>query len=230
MRLVFVPGFTQTAGAWDAVRAALPPDIETMALDLPTGLDFPGTAAALRVIGGPGVYVGYSLGGRLCLRLALDDPDAVEALVLVSATPGIADDADRAARRESDEVLAREIERDGADAFVARWLTQPLFAGLSTAAAGPRLGAGDEAVLVHELRALGQGVQEPLWGRLEELDVPVLLVTGADDTKYGAVADTMFERIDDCMHVTLDGGHALPLEQPDALAGALMTFLHDISE
>jgi 2-succinyl-6-hydroxy-2,4-cyclohexadiene-1-carboxylate synthase len=230
VRFVFVPGFTQRAGTWDAVRAVLPPDIESVALDLPSGLDFPATAAALRAAGGPGVYVGYSLGGRLCLQLGLDDPDAVEALVLVSATPGIADAAERAARRESDDARAREVERDGANAFVARWLTQPLFAGLPPAAAGPRLGAGDEAALVHQLRVLGQGVQEPLWDRLEELDVPVLLVTGADDAKYSALADAMFERIDDCMHVRLEGGHALPLEQPEALAGALVTFAHDITE
>jgi 2-succinyl-6-hydroxy-2,4-cyclohexadiene-1-carboxylate synthase len=230
VRFVFVPGFTQTAGTWDAVRAALPPDLETVALDLPSGLDIPATAAALRATSGPGVYVGYSLGGRLCLQLAVDDPDAVEALVLVSATAGIADAADRAARRESDEALAREVERDGADAFMARWLSQPLFAALPPDAAGPRLGAGDEAVLTHQLRVLGQGVQEPLWDRLEELDVPVLLVTGADDAKYTAVADAMFERIDDCMHVVLEGGHALPLEQPEALAESLVTFAHDITE
>jgi 2-succinyl-6-hydroxy-2,4-cyclohexadiene-1-carboxylate synthase len=230
--MVLVPGFTQTAAVWDDVRAALPPEITSVALDLPDGLDFAATAAALGDAGGPAVYVGYSLGGRLCLQLAVDRPDLVEGLVLVSATAGIADDAARVARRAADDELARRVEHDGADAFLEHWLAQPLFATLpaTPAVRTARLGAGAEARIAHQLRALGQGVQAPLWDELEELDVPVALVTGASDAKYDAIADEMFERIDDCMHVTLDGGHSLPLEQPGPLADVLVTFAHDISE
>ena len=43
-------------------------------------------------------YVGYSQGGRLCLQLALDRPESCDRLVLVSASPGIADPGERAAR------------------------------------------------------------------------------------------------------------------------------------
>ena len=46
--------------------------------------------------GGPGTYVGYSMGGRFCLHAALARPDLVERLVLISATAGI-DDADERA-------------------------------------------------------------------------------------------------------------------------------------
>ena len=85
---------------------------------------------------GPGDYVGYSQGGRLCLQLALDRPTSVHRLVLVSASPGIADADDRAARVDADERLAQEIERDGVDAFLERWLAQPLFATLPRERAG----------------------------------------------------------------------------------------------
>ena len=60
-----------------------------------------------------GIYVGYSMGGRLCLRLALDRPDLVRGLMLVSTSPGIADPTERAARVEADELLADSVERDG---------------------------------------------------------------------------------------------------------------------
>jgi 2-succinyl-6-hydroxy-2,4-cyclohexadiene-1-carboxylate synthase len=229
--MVFVPGFSQTAAVWDEVRAALPDDVASTALDVPDGLDFAATAAAIGDGGGEGVYVGYSMGGRLCLQLALDRPGLVEALVLVSATAGIADDAQRAARRESDDALAVEIGRDGAAAFLERWVSQPLFATLPPGrAAHGRLGAGDERRLAHQMRELGQGRQPPLWERLEELDMPVALVTGLADEKYDGLADQMFELIDDCVHLRIEGGHSLPLERPLALAGALTTFVHDITE
>ena len=39
--------------------------------------------------------------------------------------------------------------------------------------------------LTHQLRVLGQGVQEPSnWERLGELHMPVLLIAGGLDTKY----------------------------------------------
>ena len=99
--MVFVHGFTQSGASWTPVAAALPDSIARVLPDVPDGLDFVATAGALGDLGGRAVYVGYSMGGRLCLQLALDRPDLVERLVLVSASPGIADDAERAARRAS---------------------------------------------------------------------------------------------------------------------------------
>src|SRR5262249_60229882 len=107
-------------------------------VDAPPSLGFVEAGAAIGELGGRAVYVGYSMGGRLCLRLALDRPELVRGLVLLSASPGIADDAERAARREADEKLARQIEREGVDAFLARWLRQPLFSTLPEDAAGVR--------------------------------------------------------------------------------------------
>ena len=82
-----------------------------VALRVPDDLDFVATARrgwATRAA--RATYVGYSQGGRLCLQLALDRPDLVDELVLVSASPGIADDAERAARATSRRV-ARARDR-----------------------------------------------------------------------------------------------------------------------
>jgi len=121
---VFVHGFTQTAASWAPVMELMSAD--TRSLAVPVAGDFTAAAATLDV--GPATYAGYSQGGRLCLQLALDRPGVVDRLVLVSASPGIAAEPARTARREADERLAREIERDGVDAFLERWLSQPLFA------------------------------------------------------------------------------------------------------
>jgi 2-succinyl-6-hydroxy-2,4-cyclohexadiene-1-carboxylate synthase len=173
------------------------------------------------------------MGGRLCLRLALDRPDLVRGLVLLSASPGIVDDAERAARCEADEKLAQEIERDGVDAFLDRWLRQPLFATLPPDAAGldARRAGNTVATLTHALRALGPGTQEPLWERLGELEPPFVPAAGVLDEKYVDIAFEMAGRVGPDVHPVLMGGagHAAHLENPEAVAALLRRVAHDVT-
>ena len=200
---------------------------DVVALDVPMPGTFAGTAHAVGDAGGRAVYVGYSMGGRLCLRLAIDRPDLVRALVLVSASPGLADRAERAARVETDELLADRVEREGVDAFLAHWLAQPMFATVPADAPG----LADRRWLTPEylaacLRALGAGVMEPMWDDLAKLVMPALLVTGTLDAKYTEIARRMLERMHPgVVHRQLDGGHALPLEQPDAVGRLILDFV-----
>lgn len=226
-RVVLVPGFTQTASSWSVAADALSETCDVVVLDVPMPGTFAGTAHAIGDAGGRAVYAGYSMGGRLCLRLAIDRPDLVRALVLVSASPGIADRAERAARVETDEVLADRVEREGVDAFLAHWLAQPMFASVPADAPGladrRRLTPGYLAAC---LRALGAGVMEPMWDDLAKLAMPALLVTGTLDAKYTEIARRMLERMHPgVVHRQLDGGHALPLEQPDAVGRLILDFV-----
>jgi len=221
VRFVFVHGFTQSERSWNALEV---PD--AVAIRVPDGLGFEETAYALGDAG-RATYAGYSMGGRLCLQLALDLPDRVERLALISASPGIADDGERARRVEADEQLACDIERDGVDTFLERWLAQPLFATLplDRAAVDERKRVNTVERLTHQLRALGQGAQPNNWSRLGELSMPVLLVAGALDTKYVDIAQRMAERIPHGRVEVIDGaGHACHLERPDAVAHALTSW------
>jgi 2-succinyl-6-hydroxy-2,4-cyclohexadiene-1-carboxylate synthase len=171
------------------------------------------------------VLAGYSMGGRIALHCALAHPARVTRLVLVSASPGLADSADRAARREADEALAASLERDGLEAFAARWAAQPLFAGMAPPAAA--LAQEDRrrnsaAGLAAALRGLGNGVLAPLWSRLGELAMPVTLVVGERDAKFVGIARAMEPLIPSCRLVVVPGaGHAVHLEAPAAVASAL---------
>jgi 2-succinyl-6-hydroxy-2,4-cyclohexadiene-1-carboxylate synthase len=217
--LVLVHGFTQTSASWAPVQAFLP---DAHAIDVADASDFVTTANALDR--GMRTYVGYSMGGRLCLQLALDRPEVVARLVLMSASPGIADPAERAARREADEGLARQIEHDGVDAFLERWLAQPMFASLPRDRAGidERRRHNTIGNLTHQLRVLGQGVQPSNWDRLRELRMPVLVIVGGLDEKYVDIARRMTERIANSrVEVIPDAGHACHLEQPELVAHLL---------
>jgi pimeloyl-ACP methyl ester carboxylesterase len=93
-----------------------------------------------------------------------------------------------------------------------------------------RFAAGDERRLAHQLRALGQGSQAPVWDQLSRLELPVALITGRADQKYDAIADQMFERVGAGTRLRLPGGHSLPLEAPRELADALVELAHTITE
>jgi len=234
-RLVVVHGFTQTMRSWDPVAALLADTVEVVRVDLPghggsseVRLGFEETAAAIGDAGGPATYVGYSMGGRLCLRLALDRPDLVQALVLVGASPGLADASARAARRAADDALAHDIERTGTPTFISRWLAQPLFASftpdpadLEARRANPPQG------LATALRSLGTGMQEPLWSGLATLAMPVLAVAGQDDQRYAGLAAQMAGAIGDNAEVAAlaSAGHAAHLDQPGRFADLLVAFL-----
>jgi 2-succinyl-6-hydroxy-2,4-cyclohexadiene-1-carboxylate synthase len=229
-RLVLVHGFTQTGRSWDAIAAQLTERFEVVSVDAPghggSG-DVRATpadgAALLGGAGGPATYVGYSMGGRLCLHLAIARPDLVRRLVLVSATAGIEDATERANRRAADEALAASIEQDGVDAFLDHWLAQPLFATLPPEAAGAEDRRRNTAAgLASSLRLAGTGTQEPLWDRLGELRMPVLVVAGALDAKYAAIAERLADAIPDAtLEVIDDAGHAVHLERPDVFLDVL---------
>ena len=145
--------------------------------------------------------------------------------MLVGASPGIADDEERRARRAADEARAARIERDGIEAFAASWSGLPLFAdqppAVAAAAHAARL-AQSPAGLAAALRGLGTGVMESLWERLPQLTIPVALIVGERDAKFRAIAERMADALPDAtLHVVAGAGHAVQLEAPDVVADLL---------
>lgn len=230
-------GFTQTGVSWRPVVDALGPGPEVEAPDLPghgaastVRLDLAGTAAWLGRSLGRATYVGYSMGGRVALRLALDRPDLVEHLVLIGATAGIDDPAERAARCEADEALAQRIEADGVEAFLAGWLAQPLFAGLTPAPddlAARRANAASG--LAASLRLAGTGTMDPpWWDELPDLKVPTTLVAGEHDTTFRTLARRLAASIGAPSElITIaDASHAAHLQDPETMATIIRDALH----
>ncbi|HUO48518.1 MAG TPA: alpha/beta fold hydrolase [Acidimicrobiales bacterium] len=241
-RLVLAHGFTQTARTWGPLLASLAAHRQVVAVDLPghgrsapVRADLERTAVLLGEAGGEADYLGYSLGGRVALHLALARPELVRRLVLIGATAGIEDDAARAARRAADGALADGLEeaaaRDPAGAlheFLARWLAGPLFATLAPGDAqleGRR--ANDAIALASSLRLCGTGTQAPLWDRLGSLAMPVLVVAGILDERFAATGRRMARAIGPNATLALvpGAGHACHLERPAATARIVEAFL-----
>jgi 2-succinyl-6-hydroxy-2,4-cyclohexadiene-1-carboxylate synthase len=219
--LVLLHGFTQTGRSWAPLIALLRERYRCFAPDLPGHGDaterrpatFDAVAAYVAAIQAERfTLVGYSMGGRLALETARRFPDRVERLIVIGASPGIADPEERAARRRADEELAGRIGAIGIEAFVDEWGEQPLFAsqprGVKELARADRLrntGAG----LAAALRGMGTGVMEPLWDRLPE----ATWVVGERDAKFRAIAEQVGTPA-----IVPGAGHAAHLENPDAVA------------
>ena len=232
--LVLLHGFTQTGRSWAPTVAALGERYRAIAPDIrghgaaadERPVDFSSVCAdVLALAPDRFALAGYSMGGRIALALAVAAPDRVSRLVLISASPGLADTGERSARRASDEALADRIESEGIEAFASYWSSLPLFAGqpaaVAAAAHAERL-SQSPAGLASALRGLGTGVMEPLWDRLPELTMPVTLIVGERDTKFRAVGERMAAAIPHAsLHVVPGTGHAPQLEAPEAVAALL---------
>jgi 2-succinyl-6-hydroxy-2,4-cyclohexadiene-1-carboxylate synthase len=237
--LVFVHGFTQTSNSWKPIAARFAADgYESIVVDAPGHGDSANVRADLRrgadmltTMCGFGVYVGYSLGGRLCMHAALMYPHLVRGLALVGASAGIADEEDRAARRAADNKLADHVEDVGVEIFVDEWLAQPLFAGLvlDDAQRADRLRNTSEG-LASSLRHAGTGAQGSLWPRLRELNMPVLAIAGEHDEKFTAIGRQVAASVPQGESVGIAGvGHAAHLQDPGQVVAVLQRWLNDIN-
>jgi 2-succinyl-6-hydroxy-2,4-cyclohexadiene-1-carboxylate synthase len=230
MTYLALHGFTQRGTMWAEVAAAaggewVTPDLPGHSLRPVRSWEeaVAGVSALLRAVPEPRFLVGYSMGGRLALAVAL-----VDRLAVLSASAGLADGAERECRRARDAALAEHIEKVGVAAFVDEWLARPLFAGLVVR--GPQWQAADRAArlgseasgLAGALRELGPGTQPYLGDRLAELAMPVLLAAGDADAKYAALAEEMGRQIPRATVALAPGaGHALVGERPSEVASLL---------
>lgn len=246
--VVLLHGFTGSGQDMAEIAQSLERDYETLALDLPghgrsadlvradtDGFDecVDDLVATLESAGHRQAHwLGYSMGARLALGCAVRHPGSVTSLVLLGGRAGIADPAERAARCREDAALAARIESVGVEAFVDEWLAQPMFASLRKRGARFLAEQRRQRVsnsargLADSLRRLGPGAQPPLFDVLPSVAVPVLLVAGALDRKFVALAHALAGQLPQAeICVIADAGHAAHLEQSEAFVHAVQDFL-----
>ncbi|MBK7756136.1 MAG: alpha/beta fold hydrolase [Deltaproteobacteria bacterium] len=248
VHLLALHGFTGAGDDFEAL-AALTPGIVWVTPDLPghgSSVEVEPVAALLSrltttllALPRPRALLGYSMGGRIALQLvaALEDthPGALDAVILIGASPGLDDPAEAAARRAADEALATQAEAEGAAAFLARWRSTPILrsqAQIPEPWRGRMLArrAGCRAAgLAASLRVYGTGALPSLWERLPQLTTPTTLFAGALDPKFVQVHAQMAAKMPRAQALVFPGvGHTAHLEAPAAFAAALTQALAPI--
>jgi len=247
--IVALHGFTGGGGDFAPLREALP-EYSWVTPTLPghspnpaiagVASDDCSVAASLRYLNSiipeqsaePIVLLGYSLGARLALRYALSHPTRISALVLIAASPGIGDAGERQARQKEDNALAQKILDDGVPAFLVEWQRRPIIATQAHLPAAWRSAMQQQRHhlraegLAASLRQFGQGAVLPIWDKLAELSLPVLLCAGMEDEKYVEFAQAMHARILQSKILLIpEAGHLAHLENLPAFVAGLREFL-----
>jgi len=240
----FLHGFMGSAADWAPITQALSDDAHCLLVDLPGHGQSVGrpaheysmegaTQAVADVLDDAGVQdctlVGYSMGGRVSLYFSIFHPDRVHRLVLESASPGLTSSVDRLARRELDAERARQIQAD-LPAFLQEWYRMPLFYSLSTYGLVESMietrSQNDPDELARALVGLSVGAQPSLWERLGDLDIPLLMLAGALDTKYVQMVRHMALSLRRSETLIVpDAGHNIHAERPQAFIAHLVHFL-----
>ncbi len=184
--------------------------------------------------GAGGCLIGYSLGARLALGILTRHPDLASRAILIGANPGLASSVGRTERNSADEVWTVLLETTGIEAFVDAWESQPIFA--SQRLKDPARWQRQRAIrLSHPPRALSAAMRALGLARMPDTSVllprlraPILLVTGAEDPKFLALARAMQSALPRARLVTIErSGHNPLFDQPEQMAALLVEELGD---
>ena len=242
--VLFLHGFLGSSADFTTAIAPLASHFYCLAVDLPghgkTVMDgedelytMPQTARAI-VIWLDELHVsrcflvGYSMGGRLALYLALHFPQRFPKVVLESASPGLKTPAERVARLQHDDALADRLEADF-PSFLDYWYSQPLFYALRHHPEFLRVkeqrSRNRPDALAKSLRYLSTGRQPSLWALLQQAQ-PLLLLVGEDDRKFCTINQAMADCSPAIQLNILSGcGHVIHFEKPEAFIKAVQAFL-----
>uniref|UniRef100_A0A7N0VBE5 Mandelate racemase/muconate lactonizing enzyme C-terminal domain-containing protein n=2 Tax=Kalanchoe fedtschenkoi TaxID=63787 RepID=A0A7N0VBE5_KALFE len=190
--------------------------------------------------------VGYSMGARIGLYMAVKFASKVEGAIVISGSPGLKDEASKKIRRKIDDSRTRSLIGNGLQLFLDNWYAgelwdslrdHPRFKSIVTS----RSQHDDISSLAKSLSGLSIGRQQSLWGDLMSCTIPILIIVGEKDTKFRRIAREMLlelgsstksednEMNDIHQMVEVPGsGHAVHLENPLAVIKEIRQFLAKI--
>ena len=174
---------------------------------------------------GPALILGFSLGGMIAQRLAVTRPELVGALILASTTSRIPPNSREhmesrlSAMRDQGPAAAAEIAAKSVYSATWRANNPDLLAAFVKWRAGQ-----DQNGLMNAMLAT---TEFDVSAKLDQIKVPTLVITGAEDTliRPDAQAD-IAKRIPGAQHeVIQEAGHMASIEAPDAFNRIVDGFL-----
>lgn len=237
MPLVLVHGFGGSRHDWEPLVAALPRGLPLVTYDQrgfggstgEPGLAFSHADDLLALLDRLEIervdLCGMSLGGATALNFALNHPDRVHRLVLVSPLMVGWSWSDEWVDRWKQ--IGRAARSGDMAAARALWWEHPLFATTRESPAAALLKASIDAFSGTQWVQDDQRPAMPEVDRLTALATPTLLLTGALDTgDFRLIADLIAAAGANVTRIDHEGaGHMLTLEIPDTLAGEIGAFL-----
>jgi len=174
---------------------------------------------------GKNILFGYSLGGRLAFQCLAQNPKIWDAAVIVSAHPGLKDASERDLRFEQDQKWSEEVLKFPWPEFWGKWCEQPALKDSPWGADRPE-GPAEATRIATAMVNWSLGRQEDLSSQIAACGLPILLVSGENDSKYRKIASSLSALAKNIEHVEILGsGHRVLREKPIELAGEIRSFL-----
>jgi pimeloyl-ACP methyl ester carboxylesterase len=174
-------------------------------------------AALLDEVGARDAIVGgLSLGGYMSLAFRLRHPERVKALLIIDTGPGFKNDQARADWNKHAASYALEFEKNGLKSLETR----------SKEMAESR--HRDASGLIKAAKGMLTQRDPGVINSLPNINVPTLVVVGADDKPFLAAAEYMAGKIPNASKVVVpNAGHSVNIDQPQAFNAAVLAFLKD---
>ncbi|MBN3959551.1 2-succinyl-6-hydroxy-2,4-cyclohexadiene-1-carboxylate synthase [Nostoc sp. NMS8] len=182
--------------------------------------------------------VGYSMGGRLALYLALHFSERFYKVVLESASPGLPTEAEQLERIKLDQQIAKKLtislEKSDLAAFLSHWYNQPIFGYIKNHPEYDRMVKSrlqnNPQELAKSLRFMGTGCQPSLWEKLQFNTIPMLLLVGECDQKFLSI-NTEMTKICEFAQIKIisNAGHNIHFENTLAFVENIKIFLSPAS-
>lgn len=174
----------------------------------------------------PNFLVAYSLGGRLAMHALLSNPGLWQGAILISSNPGFEAQV-KPARLRDDIIWANRFITESWDSLIQAWNQQQIFGGFS----GLQRKESDfsRKLLSDTLRYWSLGQQDLLTPQLQELDLPILWISGENDVTYTTRAKQMlFSHPKSRVWVAPNAAHRVPWQQPVKFLNQMQQFLGEL--
>ncbi|GAB4021920.1 MAG: 2-succinyl-6-hydroxy-2,4-cyclohexadiene-1-carboxy late synthase [Bdellovibrio sp.] len=161
----------------------------------------------------PMTLLGYSMGSRILMEVALRNLSSIDKIIVESGNPGIEDEKERAKRFESDCQAFKNIDFQ---LFLERWYRGPLFSHLNESVRNElilsKFTLHQPQQLAQAMRIFSPGQQKNLWPDIKKLNGH--FIAGEWDHKYSQIG-LRLANLGWGLDVVPDVGHNTHLEAPE---------------
>lgn len=232
--LLLTHGYSSTSAMWQGQIAALSRNHKLVLWDMrghgqsdypedpaaySEALTVADMAALLDEVGADNAIVGgLSLGGYMSLAFHRAHPGRVRALLIIDTGPGFKKDDARDAWNKRAHETGDRFEREGLAVLKS---LSPERSSVSHRNASGLARAARGMLTQRDARVIES---------LPDIEVPSLVVVGADDTPFLAASDYMAAKIPRAKKVVIPAaGHAVNIDQPQAFVDAVLPFLDGVA-
>jgi 2-succinyl-6-hydroxy-2,4-cyclohexadiene-1-carboxylate synthase len=247
--VLMLHGFTGSLDDWREIHSSLNPNFNYVGIDLvghgssdsPANIDKYSPRALSKQINDllnnlsieQVIILGYSMGGRAALSFSINHPNKIKGLILESTTAGIESKTIRSERIETDAELAGFIESHNIEEFVDLWMskeifnTQRRFSNEKLKNIWKKKTLNSKIGLANSLRGFGTGRMDYFGSKLNQINCPVLLITGELDTKFTKINSVLKKKFPNAKHkIIKNAGHNAHIEEPGRFITITNDFLH----